>query len=198
MYQIISLLSHMGRHFSVGGIGLRQLCDWAITVYAQREEIEEAELALLDCCGLLYFAKIVTRICEKYLGLPPCEWSSDAPDGMVDAMMYDILVNGNFQSQKQRPFRDILTWGVRADTDKVENSAKSSVLRSYGQYIRNRIRHEYPWAKSRLWIAVFGVFYPLRWIVRILLGRRKKVNLSQAVHSARRGKKLLQELRLYK
>lgn len=198
MYQIISLLSHMERHFSAAGIGLRQLCDWAITVHAQREEIGETELELLDCCGLLFFAKVATRLCEKYLGLPSCEWSADASDTTVDALMCDILVSGNFQSQNQRPFWGVLTWGVQADADKVENSAKSSTLRSYGQYIRRRIRNEYPWAKSGFWIVVFAVFYPLRWIVLMLLGKRKKVNLPHAIRSARRREKLLRELRLYK
>jgi len=198
MYQIISLLSHMERHFSAAGFGLRQLCDWAITIHAQREEIGEAELTLLDRCGLLYFAKITTRVCEKYLGLPPCEWSADAPDATVDALMYDILVSGNFQSQNQRPFWGILTWGVQADSDKVANSAKSSTLRSYSQYIRRRIQYDFPWAKSRLWIAFFGLFYPFRWIVLRLLGKRKKVNLSRAIRYARRREKLLRELKLYK
>lgn len=198
MYQIIAVLSHMERHFSAAGISLRQLCDWAAAVHAQREKIGEAELALLDCCGLLFFAKTATRLCEKYLGLPPCEWSADTSDATVDALLYDILVSGNFQSQNQKPFWGVLTWGVMADADKVEYSSKSTVLRSYGQYIGNRIRHDFPWAKSKLWIAVFGVFYPFRWIALMLLGKRKKVNLPQAIRSARRREKLLRELRLYK
>jgi hypothetical protein len=198
MYQIISLLVHMGKHLSDEGIGLRQLCDWAVTVHAQREKIGEAELALLDSCGLLYFARIVTRLCEKYLGMPPCVWSADAPDTSADALMNDILNSGNFQSQYQRPFWGLLTRGVLMDAYDIENSTISSTIRSYRQYIRSRIRQDFPWAKGRLWIAVFGVFYPLRWIILMLLGKRKKVNLSQAIRFARRREKLLRELRLYK
>lgn len=198
MYQLISLLSHMAHHISGNGIGLRQLCDWAVTVHAQREKIGEAELTLLDRCGLLYFAKIATRICEKYLGLPPCEWSADAPDATADALMYDALDSGNFRSQNQRAFRGVLSRGVLMGAHEIENSEKSSALSSYGQYIRHRIRREHPRAKVGLWIAVFGVFYIFRWIVRMLLGKRKKVKLSQAVRSAMRREKLFRELRLYK
>ncbi len=194
MYQLIALLTHMERHLTSFGIGLRQLCDWAVTVHAQREEIGEAELALLDRCGLLHFAKIATRLCEKRLGLPPFGWSADVPDALTDALLRDILDGGNFQSQDQiRPLGNMLT-----DAYNIQDSAKSSVLRSYIQNIRNRVRHEHPWAKSNLWIAFFSVFYLLRWTVRMLQGKRKKVNLSQAIRSAQSRESFLRELRLYR
>jgi hypothetical protein len=194
MYQLIALLTHMERHLTSFGIGLRQMCDWAVTVHAQREEIGKAELALLDRCGLLHFAKIATRLCEKRLGLPPFGWSADVPDALTDALLRDILDGGNFQSQDQiRPLGNILT-----DAYNIQDSAKSSVLRSYIQNIRNRVRHEHPWAKSNLWIAFFSVFYLLRWTVRMLQGKRKKVNLSQAIRSAQSRESFLRELRLYR
>ncbi|MDI9520810.1 MAG: nucleotidyltransferase family protein [Bacillota bacterium] len=194
VYQLISLLAHMERHLISSGIGLRQLCDWAVTIHAQREQIGGAELALLDQCGLLHFAKIATRLCEKRLGLPPCGWSADVPDAPMDSLMRDILDGGNFQSQinQDRFFGDAMT-----DVYNVEDGTKSSILRSYGRYIRSRIRQEHPWAKSSLWILAFGVFYPARWFVRMLMGKRKKVNLSQAVRSAQSREQFLRELKLY-
>lgn len=193
MFQMIALLAHMEWHLTSSGIGLRQLCDWAVTVHAQRGQIGAAELALLDQCGLLHFAKIATRLCEKRLGLPPCGWSADVPDALMESLMRDILDSGNFQSQYQmRPFADALT-----DGHNFEDGAKSSPLRSYGRYILGRIRQEHPWAKSRLWILVFGVFYPTRWFVRVLMGKRKKVNLTQAFRSAQSREQLLRELKLY-
>lgn len=188
-YQLIALLTHMERHFRESGIGLRQLCDWAVTVDAQRSQIGEEELAVLEGCGLLHFAKISTRVCEKYLGLAPCVWSADVADALVDSLMRDILDGGSFQSLSQvRPFGSLLT-----NTYNVENTT----LRSYSRYIRDRIREDYPWAKSGLWTVVFGVFYPFRWFVRMLMGKRKKVNLSEAVSSVQTRDKLLRELKLY-
>ena len=55
-----------------------------------------------------------------------------------------------------------------------------------------------PWAKSKLWLPVFGVFLPARWGVRVLLGKRKKVNLMHAAGMAREREKLLRELELYR
>lgn len=189
-YQLVSLLAHMERHMSQAGIGLRQICDWAVTVHALREQIGEKEIATLERCGLLHFAKVVTRLCEKYLGLPPCPWCQNAMDDQVDALMEDILSAGNFHEQYgKRPFTGVLTDAY--------GSGKSSVLRNYFHYIRKRIDQDYSWAKNPLWIPAFGLFFPMRYCVRVLIGKRKKINVSQAVNTAQYREKMLRSLKLY-
>ena len=37
------------------------------------------------------------------------------------------------------------------------------------EYLKKYLRQNEPWAKSRLWLPVFGVFLPVRWGVRVLL-----------------------------
>ena len=189
-YQMVSLLAHTERHMGSAGIGLRQICDWAVTVLAHRTEIGQEELALLDRCGLLCFAKTITRMCEKYLGLPPLPWCQDVSDTQSDVLMADILDAGNFHAQgEKRPFTDVLTDAY--------GTQKSSVLRNYSQYIRKRIRQNYPWAKSPFWIVVFGTFFPARYCIRVLIGRRKRINISSAVHTAKSREKMLRDLKLY-
>lgn len=102
IYKIIALLAHMEHHLATSGIGLRQLCDWAVTVNAMRDVFSEENLSVLEECGLLWFAKIVTRLCERYLGLGSCIWSQDASEELVDALIEDILDGGNFHSQYQK------------------------------------------------------------------------------------------------
>ena len=190
IYQMIGLLAHKEQHLATSGIGLRQICDWAVTVHALREQIGEKEIATLERCGLLHFAKVVTRLCEKYLGLPPCPWCQNAMDDQVDALMEDILSAGNFHEQYgKRPFTGVLTDAY--------GSGKSSVLRNYFHYIRKRIDQDYPWAKNPLWIPAFGLFFPMRYCARVLIGKRKKINVSQAVHTAQRREKMLRSLKLY-
>ena len=192
-YQIIALLAHMEQHLATSGIGLRQVCDWAVTVDALRDCFDGETLALLERCGLLQFAKIMTRLCEKYLGLPPCAWSAEAPDALVDAMLADILVGGNFQAQvAERPFTEVLM-----DAYDVAGKGKTCIMRNYVRFLQKHIRKKYPWAKSRLWIPAFGIFLPARWCVRVLLGKRKKVNLTHAVGTAREREKLLRGMKLY-
>ena len=159
-------------------------------MHALREQIGEKEIATLERCGLLHFAKVVTRLCEKYLGLPPCPWCQNAMDDQVDALMEDILSAGNFHEQYgKRPFTGVLTDAY--------GSGKSSVLRNYFHYIRKRIDQDYPWAKNPLWIPAFGLFFPMRYCARVLIGKRKKINVSQAVHTAQRREKMLRSLKLY-
>lgn len=193
MYQIISLLAHMDQHLATEGIGLRQLCDWAVAVHAQRQQIGAEQLDLLEQCGLLQFAKVITRICEKYLALPSFPWCADVDESLADALMADMLEGGNFQSNgQQRPFGGVLT-----DAYNVDNGTKHSVVRNYFQYVRRRIKFYHPWAKSVLWVVPFSIFYPARWTVRMLLGKRRKFSVKQAVHSAKKREKLLRELHLY-
>lgn len=193
IYQIIALLAHMEQHLATSGIGLRQVCDWAVTAHALRDCFDGETLALLERCGLLRFAKIMTRLCEKYLGLPHCQWTAGTSDALVDAMLSDVLEGGNFQSQHvNRPFADVMT-----DAYDVAGKGKNSLLRNYIRYLKKYLRQSYPWAKSRLWIMVFGIFLPARWCFRALLGKRKRINLMQVVSTAKKREKLLREMKLY-
>lgn len=193
-YQIIALLAHMEQHLATSGIGLRQVCDWAVTAHALRNCFDSETLALLERCGLLRFAKIMTRLCERHLGLPVCPWTADASDTLVDGMLSDVLEGGNFQAQyAKRPFADVLT-----DAYDVAGNGKTNLLRNYVRYLKKYLRQNYPWAKNRLWLPAFGVFLPARWGVRVLLGKRKKINLMYAVGMARERERLLRELELYR
>lgn len=193
-YQIIALLAHMEQHLATSGIGLRQVCDWAVTAHALRNCFDGETLALLERCGLLRFAQIMTRLCEKHLGLPPCSWITDASDALVDAMLADVLDGGNFQSQyTKRPFAAVLT-----DAYDVSGKGRNSLFRNYIRYLKKYLRQNEPWAKSRLWLPVFGVFLPVRWGVRVLLGKRKQINLVHAVSMARERERLLRAMKLYR
>ena len=194
IYQLISLLAHMERHLTASGIGLRQLCDWAITVEAYRDQIGNEELATLNQCGLLEFAKVSTKLCEKYLGLPPFEWCADVSEGIVDSLLLDLFARGNFHATKKvSPFTDAMT-----DAHNADDNRRYSTLRSYLKYVRNRVREEHPRKKSPLWVAIFAIFYPLRWTLRMLLGQRKKFDLKQSVRDAKKREEMIKELKLYR
>lgn len=191
--QLISLLLHMAEHISDSGIGLRQLCDWAVAVNAMRSEIREEQLQLFDRCGLLAFAKTMTGLCEKYLGLPAVEWAADDDETVEDALISDILDGGNFRAQySARPLSSVLTDGYNA-----EGRRKTSVIRSYIQFVRNRLRYEHPWAKSFAWVILFGAFYPAQYFVRMLLGKRRRVNVKQVIQSSRAREQMIWQLKLY-
>lgn len=68
--QALELLLHMLQHFLRAGFGLKLLTDWV--VFWNRVGDKEAAKRFTDLaqeCGVSGFAKAVTLLCEKYLGL---------------------------------------------------------------------------------------------------------------------------------
>ena len=192
-FQLISLLTHMSRHMRSSGIGIRQLCDWAVTVHQLREEIDQEHIVVLESCGLLHFASVATRMCEKYLGLPECEWTQDVPEELVDAAMADMLESGNFHAKREnREFDTMLMTPYESNL-----ASQSSVVHNYFSFIKKRLNENYSWAKSSLWIPVFAVFFPLRWLWLAITGKRKMVHVSQALHHAKSRDNILHDLQLF-
>lgn len=192
-FQLISLLTHMSRHMRSSGIGIRQLCDWAVTVHHLREEINQEDIVILENCGLLRFASITTRMCEKYLGLPGCEWVQDIPEELVDAAMADMLESGNFHANHENRMYDTVLMAPYESN----HTSRSSVFQNYLSYIRRKLKKDYSWAKNPLWILVFSVFLPVRWLWLAITGKRKMVHVSQALHHAKSRDNMLHDLQLF-
>ena len=92
---------------------------------------------------------------------------------------------------------ELLGYDRDEDGDLIVNEDEAETVKAI-YYLKKYLRQNKPWAKSRLWLPVFGVFLPARWGVRVLLGKRKKVNLMHAAGMAREREKLLRELELYR
>ena len=193
-YQLVSLLSHMERHMGASGIGLRQLCDWAVSVHRVTDEESEAVINMLEKCGLLRFAQILTKVCEKYLGLPACEWLSPVPDELVEETISEILSVGNFQAQHEnRPFASALI-----DPYDLDGDGKRRLVRTYFRRVERKMQNEYPWAKSRMWVPVFGVFYFGRLCFGLIKGDVDGKGMLNTLQTSRAREKLLRKMRLYR
>lgn len=105
------ILVHSVLHFLNEGIGLRQICDWACLLHAQREHIDRQEVKkLLRKWKLTKAARIFGVIAVNYLGLPaedlPLDYTvKDLKSG--EWLLNDIWQGGNFgkhdPNRKQRP-----------------------------------------------------------------------------------------------
>ena len=99
-WQGFYLLMHMLLHFVGSGFGLRNLCDWVV-LWEHCNDTKEPEAFWKLVCesGTLEFAKAVTSICVRYLGLPaeksPVPVETADPD-TVDALLRDVLDAGEF------------------------------------------------------------------------------------------------------
>lgn len=192
----LTLLLHMERHLVERGIGLRQLADWA-TFFANLEKTDWIPefLLILDACGLLTFAKVVTKVCVNYLGLVAhcVDWCLEAKEELVDALICDVFRTGNV--------------GM-ADTAGVGNIFGSRKLLGKGNQTRiagllgrlTKITHKnYPFTKKyKVLLPIFWLYIPLRYWVRSLFGLRPKKDWIYIVRSSKHRKQLQNELNLYK
>ena len=193
-YQLVSLLSHMERHMGASGIGLRQLCDWAVSVHRVKSEEYETVISVLEKCGLLRFAQILTKVCEKHFSLPTCEWLSPVSDELMEEMISEILSVGNFQAQyENRPFASALI-----DPYDLDGDGKHRLVKTYFRRVERKMRNEYKWAKSRAWIPFFGVFYFGRLCLGILKGNVSGKGMLNTLRTSRAREKLLRKMCLYK
>lgn len=123
--QAVLLLLHKLEHIVSSGLGLRQLCDWAVFVHRELTAgLWETLEPLLRQWGLLRFAQIITRICVEYLALPPEDalWCMEADSSICRALLLDILHTGNFGCKENR-------YGQRLFTDAQSGNRLTSFFR---------------------------------------------------------------------
>ncbi len=119
-HQAVVLLLHKLEHFVGGGLGLRQLCDWAAFVDKRMTAGLWHELEpKLDGFGLKMFAQVITRVCVDYLGLP-CEkalWAMSADENLAAMVMENILQAGNFgRKESAKNYGGALFTSLQADS----------------------------------------------------------------------------------
>lgn len=70
-FDAIFVFAHMVNHFMTGGVGLRQVSDWMMLLYAHREEIDHRELEEdLEFLGLTKFWRVFAWVAVGLLGFP--------------------------------------------------------------------------------------------------------------------------------
>ena len=193
-YQLLALLMHMERHMGASGIGLRQLCDWAVSVYHMKQDEECEFLKLAADCGLLDFSRIITKVCQKYLRLPKLHWTQGVEDEIVTAVMEDILSVGDFQIQQlKRPYGSVVI-----DPYGSGDAENGNIIVTYIKRVKRKMSVDYSWAKSNFLVPFFCVFYLLKWLFEILTGKSVHRNFGNTLITARKRERMLRKLRLYR
>lgn len=94
------LLSHIVDHFYCEGVGLRQLCDYALLLGKKCSEIDsELLLERLEALSLSRAYRVFGFICVHYLGMPNealVQKPSDSEVQLAHRVMADCLSGGNF------------------------------------------------------------------------------------------------------
>lgn len=97
---VMLLLAHIVDHFYCEGVGLRQLCDYALLLHKHRNEIDKALLMeRLEALSLTRSYRVFGYICVHYLGMPEetLLLKPSAKDiRLAHRVMADCISGGNF------------------------------------------------------------------------------------------------------
>lgn len=103
-YNCYYLFSHLFNHFLSGGIGFRQLMDWALFIFNRYEMLNMKELEdMIMRMGMMRPWQAFGCVLVKYLGLPAESfpfYDGDYDDKDVDRITDTILKEGNFGHQR--------------------------------------------------------------------------------------------------
>lgn len=93
------IFQHLFLHFIHLGVGIRQLCDWALLWNAHSSQINKADfLRLAREFGLPDAMQVFASVAVKYLGANPAifPFDTDTAGKYVDVVMDDIFKGGSF------------------------------------------------------------------------------------------------------
>ena len=183
----VVMLLHKLQHITGSGLGLRQMCDWAVFVKSDLTPERWAELHPILCrFGLLRFAEIVTRTCVLYFSLPAdcAPWCMNAERGACEDLMEDLFRCGNFGKKQNR-------YGQRLFTD--VNS--SNRLLSFWRVGLSACRQHWPACEKHPILLPIAPFVLLaRYAKQRSSGQRPKLQLLKVYQYAGPRQKLYQEL----
>ena len=173
------ILLHMCHHLTGDGLGLRHLCDWAVYLNKIGEEkfLEMFEEILKDI-GLWEFAKIITFISCKYLGLPGMKWARNADKKLADYILIDIIIGGNFgQKHADRSHESLLISS--------KNEKETSMFRQFFISANSIVYKHWKAARKFKILLPFGwIFFGGRYIIRSLLGKRPQIRPQKVAKEA--------------
>ncbi len=154
------LLLHMQQHMREGGLGLRQLLDWALFL-ANGLSLESAARlpSVLQDVGLARFAAAITEAAVRHLGLPPEKNPfppCDAP--LADALFADFMASGNFG-------RGSTAYAGSAIVTLHREKGKGSLVTAFHNLCEKCYEE---WEISRKHKLLLVLFLPL-WVVRRML-----------------------------
>jgi len=186
-HELISLLAHMERHMVSGGINIRQLCDWAVTINAYKDRINSDVLDVIQRCGLLQYAKAMTSVCVRYFGMPQQAWANDVDSEATSFIMNEMLL-----------MESLSCANVNRRLEGAFYQRGKGVIQSYISSINEKAKNDFP-ALSRCVILrpIFWIFYPLRWLIRSACGTRQKVSFTQIAVEANARKEVYSKLAIY-
>ncbi len=188
------MLLHVARHMITGGIGLRHFCDWAVFAEKFGDEFPVVFEEKLRKVGLWRFARILTQFCVEYLGCSQQSWTGNIDKELLESLLDDIFAGGNFghKDKKRSDEAKFITSRKKGGVND-DSNLKQTILSA-----NEIVRKHWSIAEKLPIIYPFGwMFFGGRYIVRAMIGKRKKIKISELTKGAEKRKELYKQLRLF-
>ena len=145
---VIIIFTHILQHFFMGGIGLRQVCDWCRLLWTYNNELDYRLLNERLCqMGIMSEWKAFSALAVDYLGMRPDDIPYYSPKGRwskkADRVLSYIIETGNFghnrdisyQSKYPPVIRKVVTfWRQAVDSFRLMGIFPLDALRSLFNY----------------------------------------------------------------
>ena len=184
------VLLHLAHHLTNSGVGLRQLCDWAVFVDTMNgEQFDRLYGKTLQTLGLRRFADCLNDLCARYLGCTETG-AKDVDPALSDALLADILSGGNFGQKDVDRSRQayLITSGT----------GLRSKPRRLLSLLREMVFQKWPLTRKHKSLVPVGlVYFTLLYFCRAARGKRPKLHAREAVQGAQARTELYDQLRLF-
>ena len=184
-HEALILILHTQQHLREGGLGMRQLSDFALFLrHGLQKEGAKRLLPVLAEVGLLHFASVLAEAAVRHLGLPreanpfpPCDAA------LAEALAADILAAGNFgRGSKEFSGSAIVT---------LHREGKGG-FKTALHNVCEKCRAEWPSAQKHPALLIYLVPF---WVIRRML--RSPVHPFSMLRSADKRGKLYDQLALF-
>ena len=189
------ILLHNAHHLTGEGIGLRQLCDWAVFINRLSEEkFMELFYEKLSACGLWKFARLQTALCIEYLGCDPKSIAEGFDESILENFMLDIFGGGNFGQKDSDRNHEALILSFHGKDGVGKKTNLSQFIQSVNDIVYRRWKVT---KKHKILLPAGWLFFGGRYVLRSLIGMRPKIRLRQTVKETNKRKELYKQLKLY-
>lgn len=180
-------LLHIIQHMRDSGIGLRHFCDWACLTNSVND-FEEVFKGRFESIGLWNCAKIFALTAVKYIGLPYKKWMGEADEAVMDLLMDEVLISGNFGRSRENQEAN---WFI----DK--KRGRSNII-GFFSTLNGIVKNHWPIVKKIPLLYIVGwIYFPMRYFIRILLGKRNTIHLTSAIKQADDKNEMMNKLELF-
>lgn len=192
-FQLLSLLFHTERHMLTSSVGLRQLCDWAVSAHRFSKELTNEDKSDFESCGMWRFGSALCGVCHKYLGMPMPDFFAGTEEELWDRLAADLLEGSNFRDQSRERLLSSTFVGGSKSGEKTRKKGFFAMISRLNTKARNR----YPITKKcPFLLPVFWIYIPLLSLIRIIF-KKQDADIGAVLKSAKTRNRLYDDLKLF-